>query len=78
MTTRRHTLTFEGDVPEDEMQRAAVLAHPKVRDAQAMLLEAFADAGHPHTAVSKTIKAKAAPASKPAAATAGARPRAAE
>jgi len=56
--TRRHTLTFEGDVPEDEMQRAAFLAHPDIQAARAALEEAFVMAGHPHVATSRTIKTK--------------------
>jgi hypothetical protein len=63
---RRHSLTFEGDVPEDEMQRAAFLAHPKIQEARAALEAAFIDAGHPHVATSRTIKTKAAAAPKPA------------
>lgn len=64
---RRHTITFEGDVPEDEMQRAAFLAHPKIQEARAALEAAFVEAGHVHVATSKTIKAKAAAAPKPTA-----------
>lgn len=64
-STRRHILTFEGDVPEDEMQRASLLAHPKILEARAALEAAFVEAGHPHTATSKTIRPKPA-AVKPA------------
>jgi hypothetical protein len=60
----KHTLTFEGDVPGDEMERASVFAHPKVAEARAALLAAFKEAGHPHTALSRVIKPKAAGAAR--------------
>ena len=64
MNTYKHTLTFEGDVPADEMERASIFVHPKVIEARAALIQAFKDAGHPHTASSKVIKPKAAGAAR--------------
>jgi hypothetical protein len=71
MMTRQHVLKFEGQVPEDEMERGRVLGHPKVQEATAALVQAFMDAGHPHAAVSKTKRgglSKAPASPKPAAA----------
>ncbi len=65
--THKHTLTFEGDVPADEMERATLFAHPEIQAARTALVEAFKKAGHPHTASSKTVKPKkATPAPAPA------------
>ena len=44
----KHTLTFEGELPADEMDRAKVLGHPAVHEARDALLEAFKTAGAPH------------------------------
>jgi hypothetical protein len=60
----KHTLTFEGDVPGDEMERATVFAHPRMVEARAALLDAFKEAGYPHTASSKVVKPKAAGAAR--------------
>ena len=60
-TTVRHVLTFEGDVPRDEIDRAAVLGHPDVATARRALLDAFASAGARHVASSRVVHPKAVP-----------------
>ncbi len=53
----KHTLVFEGDVPETERERAAIWG-PEVSAAIDNLRKALADAGHPHAVESKIIKPK--------------------
>ncbi len=55
----KHTLTFEGDVPTSEMDRAAIYG-PDVKAAITVLQDALKAAGHPHTVESKIIKPKTA------------------
>jgi len=55
----KHILSFEGDVPEDEAERAEIHAHPAVKAAKAALVEALAEAGHPHTMKGVIVRTKA-------------------
>ncbi len=55
--SHKHTLTFEGDVPETERERAGIWG-PEVSAAIDALRSALADAGHPHTVESKIIRPK--------------------
>ena len=55
----KHTLTFEGTVPETERERAAIWG-PDVIAASDALRSALEGAGFPHTVESKIIKPKVA------------------
>ncbi len=55
--SHKHTLTFEGDVPETERERAAIWG-PEVSAAIENLRSALATAGHPHTVESKIVRPK--------------------
>jgi hypothetical protein len=53
----KHTLTFTGELPSDEMERSALFgANPDINRARVELQEAFAAAGYPHVAVSHVVR----------------------
>jgi hypothetical protein len=54
--THTHTLTFTGSVLDNEMDRAPILGHAKVREARDALIAAFEEAGAPHTFQSAVVK----------------------
>lgn len=55
--THRHTITFSGHMPADEMDRYAVHAtNPEIVAARDALLQALHAAGYPHTVESKVIR----------------------
>jgi hypothetical protein len=64
MTTHKHILTFEGNVPQTERERAAIWG-PEVSAAIDNLRTALATAGFPHTVESKITKPKASSVRKP-------------
>jgi hypothetical protein len=64
MTGYRLELTFEGDLPEDEMDRSAITGDPAVRAARDELIKAFKDAGATVTARSTVHKVRP-PSTKP-------------
>src|ERR1700726_4894942 len=53
--THRHELTFTGMVPDNEMERAPIFASDPVQQAVKALLQAFEDAGVPHTISHKVV-----------------------
>lgn len=64
--TNKHTLTFEGTLPADEMQRAQVLgSNPAISEARTALENAFREAGHPHTSTSHVVRPRTQKAADP-------------
>ncbi len=60
MANHKHTLTFSGELPADEMDRANLYAkNPEINASRVALVEAFKKSVHPHEAVSHVTRPRA-------------------
>ena len=61
----KHTLTYSGVLPADEMDRLAMhAANPEINQARLALVAAFKKAGFPHDAVSHVVRPRTVKADK--------------
>ena len=55
--TQKHSITYSGFLPADEMERHALFAaHPEILEARRALATALSKAGYPHSVEAKVVR----------------------